>query len=307
MSQSNKPPTSEATASNVAPRFKLSKLLGRLYTAQRESEQSRKKLAEKIAAKKMLHDFPKFQPMWCRREPWPTWSKALEEIREDRISIDELGSEYREPPVGELLSLRDHLVRVAGRAESRIYERLGAPLWKYVVAKLIAECAVEFDDLYELEDFEGHLRTYCESVANGTLSESGPTEFSRWIAGLDREDFADDLLTEIWARFPRQCERLKLLAPARQEEPASATESKKLPKWLDAKAIADEFDWDPGRVRSELSKAYYGPGGAATGRPALGKAQWRATVPNAGGSQPQYIWNTILVIPYLESIFENTK
>lgn len=100
------------------------------------------------------------------------------------------------------------------------------------------------------------------------------------------------------------CADLKVPVPvaASEESPGRAT-SKELPELATARGIAKFFGWSAGRVRSELAKAYYGPGGAGVGKPAHGKAQWRVTVPNAGGSKPKYLWNTLLVIPYLKDIF----
>ena len=141
---------------------------------------------------------------------------------------------------------------------------------------------------------ESELCPWRENCKLSRQQEINKAALSAWL-----HDVGKDLQASVGAAA--------LPVPARQEEPASATGSKKLPKWLDAKAIADEFGWDPDRVRSELSKAYYGPDGARSGKPAHNRAFWRADVPNAGGSQPRYIWNTILVIPHLESTFENTK
>ena len=210
----NKPPTSKTTVVIATSPLDLPTLLGELYAALRESEQRRNKLAEKIAAKNMLRDFPKFQPRWCRGKTWPKWVPVLEKIRKGERAIGDDAEERRDPPPGERLTLRDHLVRYVTRAESRIKERLGSPLWEYVVKRLEKKCGLLVDDP-KFPNFADRLEEYCGDNDNDHGVKLEDRELlSNRIAELDNAGFADDLLAEIWTRFPRECERLGLQGPA---------------------------------------------------------------------------------------------
>lgn len=212
-------PTSEAHASYTTPRLDLPTLLSKSYAAQREWEQRHEKLGEKIAANNMLRDFPKFQPRWCRGELWLKWVPILKKIRNGQRAIGDDAEERRDPPPGERLTLRDNLVRAVGPAELWIEERLGAfsgelqfpPLLEYVVRRFKKKCGLLFDDP-EFPDFAERLEGYSGDTDNGCKLDDRERLSSR-IADLDREGFDVDLLAELWARFPRQCERLKLPTP----------------------------------------------------------------------------------------------
>ncbi len=69
-----------------------------------------------------------------------------------------------------------------------------------------------------------------------------------------------------------------------------------------AKRIAEAYGINVRRVRSELSKEYWGPGGSKADNPL--RPQLRTAIEDAGGKDVQYLWQTELVKPILEKLTE---
>lgn len=201
------------------------------YDGLRKWERRREKLIDKMAATILLHDFPKSQPKFCGGKTWPKWARLLKPIRRGRVGIGNLALKRHGPPFGELPSLRDTLVRAAGRAESRIEGRLDAfsgdlqmpLLWEYVVKRLKKKCGLRFYDP-KFPDFADRLEVYIldDDYGESVCALDDQELLSDKIAELDRASFADDLLAELWARFPRQCGRLGLPVPIPQGAIATA-------------------------------------------------------------------------------------
>ena len=82
------------------------------------------------------------------------------------------------------------------------------------------------------------------------------------------------------------------------KEPAEATHE--LVTYEPAKILAEAYNLPIKRVRSELSKEYWGPGGAKANNPK--SPQLRNTIEDAGGKDTQYLWRTELVKPILEKL-----
>lgn len=190
-------------------------LLGDLFAAQRAWERRHKKLTERMAARILLHDLPKFQPRWCGGTAWPKWMPILTKILKGECAIGGDAEEHREPPPGESLNLLGHLVRAVGKAEHRLVARTGAsgvvlelpPLREYVIARMEKKCDILFDDP-KSPDFEDRLEEYCGDNDSGSTPQDRKLLSNR-ITELDNAGFADDLLAELWTRFPRQCRWLR--------------------------------------------------------------------------------------------------
>lgn len=82
------------------------------------------------------------------------------------------------------------------------------------------------------------------------------------------------------------------------------TEGKEIAKHATSKQIADHFHWPLNRVRTELSKGYWGPLGKKGSRARPDKPFWTLNKSPLGkGSETQFLWVTELVVPYLKKIF----
>lgn len=106
------------------------------------------------------------------------------------------------------------------QVNERVLSRLGAekcsavPLWDHVIEKLFAKCDLDLDDSGGLGPrFRELLERYCHAVMHDTLSWMEPPSFSAWIARLDKTNFAEDLLADLWKLYPRACKRLALPTP----------------------------------------------------------------------------------------------
>jgi hypothetical protein len=83
---------------------------------------------------------------------------------------------------------------------------------------------------------------------------------------------------------------------------ASRVGANNLDTYEPAKRLADAYGLPVKRVRSELSKEYWGPGGTKANNPR--SPQLRTAIEDAGGKDAQYLWRSDLVKPILERLAE---
>lgn len=87
-------------------------------------------------------------------------------------------------------------------------------------------------------------------------------------------------------------------------EEAVATKAK-LGTYEPAKKLAETYGIDVRRLRAELSKEYWGPGGSKSDNPL--RPQLRTRIEETGGKDTQYLWHTELVKPILEKLANKHK
>lgn len=154
-----------------------------------------------------------------------------------------------------------------------------------------------------LTQFEDWPWGFWESCGMDSLTESRASVANQWLFGSKFKNF---YFEKSWRKIIHDA--VDTIKMSKQADTGQGNKPKKkkteagkdLETFESSKRIAKAYNLPLERVRVELSKAYWGPGGAKANNPKM--PQLRTNVEDSGGRDTQYLWHTELVKTIIERL-----